>query len=104
MRDLSDVRDVVRAYRLLVLHGATGAVYNVCSGVGTSVGDIANRMLALAKRPLRLEVDRTLLRPDDLPVLVGDATRLVEATGWRPERALDTTLHDVLDDARAQLT
>ncbi len=104
VRDLSDVRDVVRAYRLLVLHGATGAVYNVCSGVGASVGEIATRMLALATRPLRLEVDQALVRPVDLPVLIGDATRLVAATGWRPERTLDTTLRDVLDDARAQLT
>jgi GDP-4-dehydro-6-deoxy-D-mannose reductase len=104
VRDLSDVRDVVRAYRLLVLHGAPGAVYNVCSGVGTSVGEIATRLLALATRPLRLEVDPALVRPDDLPVLVGDAARLVAATGWRPQHALDTTLRDVLDEARAQLT
>lgn len=104
VRDLSDVRDVVRAYRLLVLHGEPGAVYNVCSGRGTSVGELAARIVALATRRLRLEPDPSLFRPDDLPVLVGDPARLVAVTGWRPQRSLDTTVRDVLDDARRQLT
>jgi GDP-4-dehydro-6-deoxy-D-mannose reductase len=104
VRDLSDVRDVVRAYRLLVLRGVAGQVYNVCSGRGVSVGELAARILALATRPLRLEVDPALVRPDDVPVLIGDPARLVAATGWRPEHSLDSTFRDVLDDARAQLT
>jgi GDP-4-dehydro-6-deoxy-D-mannose reductase len=104
VRDLSDVRDVVRAYRLLVLHGVPGEAYNVCSGHGTAVGELASLLLAHATRPLRLEVDPALVRPDDVPVLVGDPARLVAATGWEPQRSLETTFRDVLDAARDQST
>jgi GDP-4-dehydro-6-deoxy-D-mannose reductase len=104
VRDYSDVRDVVRAYRLLAEHGTAGEIYNVCSGVGLSVADIAQGLLALARRPLRLVVDPDLVRPVDVPILVGDGTRLHDATGWAPEIPLARTLTDVLDDARAQGT
>jgi GDP-4-dehydro-6-deoxy-D-mannose reductase len=103
VRDYSDVRDVVRAYRLLVGHGEAGVVYNVCSGRGVSVADIARGLVARATRPLRLTVDPSLVRATDVPVLVGDATRLVAATGWQPEIPLDQTLDDVLEDARAAI-
>ena len=74
----------------------------MCSGVGLSVADIAQGLLALARRPLRLVVDPDLVRPVDVPILVGDGTRLRDATGWAPEIPLERTLTDVLDDARAQ--
>jgi GDP-4-dehydro-6-deoxy-D-mannose reductase len=101
VRDYSDVRDVVRAYRLLAERGEPGTVYNVCSGRGIAVGEIARALLALAERPLRLEIDPALVRATDVPVLVGDATRLEHATAWRPEIPLDRTLADVLSAARA---
>ncbi len=101
VRDYTDVRDVVRAYRLLAEHGEAGEVYNVCSGVGRTVADIAQGLVALASRPLRLAVDPELVRPVDVPILVGDGTRLRDATGWAPEIPLERTLADVLDDARA---
>jgi GDP-4-dehydro-6-deoxy-D-mannose reductase len=101
VRDYTDVRDIVRAYRLLVTLGEPGTVYNVCSGHGVSVADIAHGLLALAERPLRLEVDPELVRESDVQVLVGDATRLRAATGWAPEIPLDRTLADVLAAARA---
>jgi GDP-4-dehydro-6-deoxy-D-mannose reductase len=104
VRDVTDVRDVVRAYRLVALQGAPGAVFNVASGQAVTVGELAARLLARATRPVRLEVDPELLRPVDVPVLVGDAGRLRSATGWSPAIPLDTTLGDVLDDARGQLT
>jgi GDP-4-dehydro-6-deoxy-D-mannose reductase len=100
VRDLSDVRDVVRAYRLLAEHGEPGAVYNVCSGTGVSVREIAEHLLAAARRPLRLTVDPELVRPVEVPRLVGDATRLHTATGWSREIGLGETLAAVLDDAR----
>ncbi len=102
VRDVSDVRDVVRAYRLLALHGDAGDVYNVCSGSGVSVREIADHLLAAAKRPLRLTVDPDLVRPVDVPRLVGDPSKLCAATGWKPEYRLDQTLADVLEAARAQ--
>ena len=101
-RDLTDVRDVVRAYRLLIERGEPGEAYNVCTGVDVEIAEIAERLLALAKHPMRLVVDPARHRPVDVPVVRGDATKLRDATGWRPEIALDETLRDVLDDWRSR--
>lgn len=100
VRDLTDVRDVVRAYRLLIEHGTPGEVYNVCRGEGVSIGTVVQHLLASARMPMRVETDPALLRPADVPVLIGDHSKLHAATGWSPEIALDDTLAAVLDDAR----
>lgn len=102
-RDFTDVRDVVRAYRLLVDKGEPGGVYNVCSGYDVAVQDLADRLLAFADRPMRFESDPDLLRPVDVPVLRGDHSRLTEVTGWEPEIPLETTLRDLLDDWRERI-
>jgi GDP-4-dehydro-6-deoxy-D-mannose reductase len=102
VRDLSDVRDVVRAYRLLVEHGTPGEAYNVCSGRGVTVRDVADALLSMSESPLELVVDPELVRPVDVPRLVGDPSRLRAATGWEPAIPLDETLRDVLDGARAE--
>jgi len=91
-RDFTDVRDVVRAYRLLVEHGEPGSLYNVCSGHDVAIGEIADRLLSLADATLTLETDPALVRPVDLPVLRGDPGRLERATGWKPTIALDDTI------------
>jgi GDP-4-dehydro-6-deoxy-D-mannose reductase len=101
VRDLSDVRDVVRAYRLLVERGEPGEAYNVCSGRGVSVRDVADKMLSMSDAPLELIVDPQLVRPVDVPRLVGSAGRLHAVTGWTPEIELDRTLADVLAAIRA---
>ena len=95
-RDFTDVRDVVRAYRLLIESGNPGEVYNVCSGRDVGIGDIADALLSLAGTTLAFETDPGLVRPVEVPVLRGDPARLVEATGWKPEIALEQTLSDVL--------
>jgi len=100
IRDLSDVRDVVRAYRLLMELGTPGDVYNVCRGVGISVGEIAERLAARSTRPLRVVVDPALVRPVEVPSLVGDSTKLQQRTGWQPDYDLDEMLDDVLSEAR----
>ncbi|HEY5886158.1 MAG TPA: GDP-mannose 4,6-dehydratase [Acidimicrobiales bacterium] len=102
-RDFTDVRDVVRAYRLLAERGRPGEAYNVCSGRDVAVQQIADRLVALADRPMALVPDPDLLRPVDTPVLRGDPTRLHEATGWEPTISLDQTLADVLDDWRKRV-
>ena len=101
-RDLLDVRDVVRAYRLLAVAGEPGEAYNVCSGRAVVVGDLVRRMLDLAGADLRLVEDPELLRPVDVPELRGDPTRLRAATGWQPATDLDETLRAVLEEARAE--
>jgi GDP-4-dehydro-6-deoxy-D-mannose reductase len=101
-RDFTDVRDVVRAYRLLAGLGRPGEVYNVCSGVAVPIRTVLDEIVALAARPVTPVEDPALLRPVDLPVLVGDASRLVALTGWKAEIPLRQTLVDVLAAARAR--
>jgi GDP-4-dehydro-6-deoxy-D-mannose reductase len=103
LRDVTDVRDVVRAYRLLMDAGEAGAVYNVCRGSAVSVEQIAQALLGMAARPMRLVSDPGLQRPVDIPVLVGDNGALRRATGWEPTIPLEQTLADVLADWRARL-
>jgi len=95
-RDLTDVRDVVRAYRLLAEQGVPGDVYNVCTGHDVAIEEVAERLQVLAGTDLRLELDPSLARPVDVPVVRGDPTKLHATTGWAPEIDLDTTLADVL--------
>jgi GDP-4-dehydro-6-deoxy-D-mannose reductase len=96
-RDLTDVRDVVRAYRLLAERGVAGEVYNVCSGRDIAIADVALQLQSLAGVELRFEVDPELNRPVDVPVVRGDFTKLHEATGWEPSLSLEQTLLDVLE-------
>jgi len=103
-RDFTDVRDVVRAYRLLAEHGEPGEAYNVCSGLDVSIQELADRLLSMARHPMKLVHDPDLERPVDVPVLRGDAARLREATGWAPTIPLDQTLADLLDDLRARVS
>lgn len=100
-RDFTDVRDVVRAYRLVIEKGEPGTTYNVCTGRAVAVAEVAEKMRSLSTADLRFEPDESLMRPVDVPVLVGDNRRLVDATGWEPAHTLDETLADVLHDARS---
>jgi len=95
-RDFTDVRDVVRAYRLLVERGVPGEVYNVCSGQAVAIEEIARYLLERAPGDVRLEVDPQRVRPVEVPVLRGDPQRLVAVTGWQREHSLHDTLDDVL--------
>jgi GDP-4-dehydro-6-deoxy-D-mannose reductase len=102
-RDFTDVRDVVRAYRLLVDKGQAGQVYNVCSGTAIAIQDLAQRLISLAQIPMTLEADPELQRPVDIPILLGDGSRILADTGWKPEIPLDQTLEDLLNDRRRRL-
>ena len=96
-RDFTDVRDVVRAYRLLAIDGVAGEAYNVCSGTARGISELAEALIARARLPMRLATDGELLRPVDVSEVRGDASKLKDATGWRPEVPLDQTLDDLLD-------
>lgn len=102
-RDVTDVRDVVRAYRLLAGRGEPGEVYNVCSGRALAISELLERLVDLARCPIEVAVDPALSRPVDVPVLLGDRSRLSELTGWAPEVDLDQTLADVLEHWRAEV-
>jgi GDP-4-dehydro-6-deoxy-D-mannose reductase len=103
-RDFTDVRDVVRAYRLLATEGRPGVAYNICSGTSVSIGELAGLLLGLTDARMRLVEDPDLLRPVELPELRGDASLLRRHTGWAPSISLDETLSDVLEDWRLRLT
>ena len=102
-RDVTDVRDVVRAYRLLVERGRPGEVYNLCTGRDLAIQTLADLLVGLARRPIELEADAALLRPVDLPVLRGDASKLRAATGWEPSIPIEQTVADLLDDMRQRI-
>ena len=98
-RDFSDVRDVVRAYRLLVVGDHAGEPVNVASGQAVSIRTIVDRLVALSGLTVDIAVDPSRLRTSDLPVVVGDTNRLRSLTGWQPEIPLERTLSDVWRDA-----
>ena len=99
-RDITDVRDTVRAYRAMMSRGTPYRPYNVCAGQAYRVADLLKRLIELASVDVRVEVDPARLRPSDVPVVLGDAARLQQDTGWRPEIPIDRTLADLLDHWR----
>ncbi len=99
VRDFLHVADVVEAYIALVERGRSGEVYNVCSGVGVTVGDVAAEVLARAGVDGPLAPDPSLQRPVDVPVLVGDNSKLKGDTGWSPVRSRADIISDILDAA-----
>lgn len=96
-RDLTDVRDVVRAYSLLMERGTPGMIYNVGSGQGRSIQSVLDALVARARVPVQIEVDQARLRVQDTPALVADPARLEAATGWTPLVPFDRMLDDLLD-------
>ena len=101
-RDLTDVRDTVRAYQLVLEHGTPGRVYNVCTGRAIAIGALLDMMLARARVAVRVVVDPARYRPNDVPLVVGDATRIREELGWMPSVPLERTIDDLLEFWRAQ--
>jgi GDP-4-dehydro-6-deoxy-D-mannose reductase len=103
-REFTDVRDVVRAYRLLITNGGrAGQVYQVCSGRDLPVSTLAEALLARAKVPMHLEVDPALLRPVEIPALRGSYAKLAEDVGWSPLIPFDETVTALLNEARQRV-
>ena len=103
VRDYTDVRDVVRGYRLLAEAGTPGEVYNLGTGRGLKLADALDAFRGLAIRPIEVRVDPARVRPVDLPRLVADASKLRAAVGWEPRIPTERTLADMLADARARV-
>jgi GDP-4-dehydro-6-deoxy-D-mannose reductase len=99
-RDLLDVRDVCRAYRLLLGPDVPAGTYNVAAGRTTELARVVELLVELARAPIEVEPDEARFRAADIPVLCGDGARLAAATGWSPGIPLERTLADALDAAR----
>ncbi len=100
-RDIVDVRDVCRAYSLLLDRGVPAGIYNVASGTAVAMERVVEILVDLARCPISVEADPSRVRRADVPVLCGDASRLRAATGWWPRIPLEKTIGDALEEARA---
>jgi GDP-4-dehydro-6-deoxy-D-mannose reductase len=102
-RDLTDVRDVARAYRLLLDPEIPAGAYNVCTGRTVALADVVETLVGLARASIEVRQNLARARRLDVPVLAGDPARIERATGWRAEIPLEQTLTDALDEARRAL-
>ena len=96
-RDFTDVRDIVRAYCMAVEKCTPGEVYNICSGRSVKMKDLLDLFLSKSKVKIKIVQDDTLLRPSDVPILVGDSTKFRKITGWKPEYSLEQSSNDILN-------
>lgn len=96
-RDFSDVRDVVRAYVMLLTHGEPGQVYNIGSGESHSVEELLEILLAMSKETIQVRQDPKRTRSSDVPEIICDASRIRERTGWQTTISLEQSLHTVLE-------
>ncbi len=96
-RDFTDVRDMVRAYDLVISKGEDGDVYNLGSGIAYKIKDILDKLLSMSNADIKIETDKSLFRPIDNPELVCDSSKFKKITGWEPVIGIDKTLKDTLD-------
>jgi GDP-4-dehydro-6-deoxy-D-mannose reductase len=95
-RDFTDVRDIVKGYWLALEKGEPGEEYNLCSGRAWVIKDMLDYLLKMSKAKIRVETDPARLRPSDVQVLLGDASKFKKATGWEPKIPFEQTLEDML--------
>ena len=96
-RDITDVRDTVRAYDELAASGQPGQPYNVCRGTAYRVGDLLEQLLGMAQVRVEVKQDPERMRPSDNPLVLGNPARVTLDTGWRAEIPMEQTLRDLLD-------
>lgn len=102
-RAITDVRDLVRALVLLAEHGEAGEAYNICGSEVYSISHVLDLVIRSARVPIEVEVDPTLLRPTDEPLIFGDSSRLIACTGWKQSIPLERTIEDMMDYWRLHL-
>jgi GDP-4-dehydro-6-deoxy-D-mannose reductase len=103
-RDLTDVRDTVRAYQLLMTGGIPATPYNVCSGRAFQIREVLDGLLSNASVEVSVRQDPSRTRPNDNPLLLGDRSRITRDLGWSPEIPISETLSDLLDYWRARIS
>ncbi len=96
-RDFTDVRDVVRAYALAVEKCDYGEVYDICSGKTWKIGDMLQLLLSMTDKKIEIKKDPERMRPSDVQVLLGDCTKFMNKTGWKPQIHFGQTMKDLLD-------
>ncbi|MDR0609904.1 MAG: GDP-mannose 4,6-dehydratase [Planctomycetaceae bacterium] len=96
IRDFSDVRDMVRAYHLLLEHGQSGEVYNICCGEGVSLLNIIEILAEILELDVTIEIDETLCRRGEPPIVIGNPQKIFRTTGWTPQFSLEQTLRDMI--------
>lgn len=96
-RDFTDVRDMVRAYYLSVQKCQPGEVYNIASGNAWRIKDVLDMLLSMSKTKIKVVPDKDRMRPSDVEVLIGDASKFKKLTGWKPEIPFNKTLEDLLN-------
>ena len=104
MRDFTDVRDVVRAYGLLIENGKAGETYNVGSGKAVEIRHILNTIVKSSPADIKIEVDPNKIRPVDVPIIEADISKLNECTNWLPRITIEQTIEETLNYWRAQLS
>lgn len=102
-RDFTDVRDIVRGYRLAAEHGRAGEVYNLGSGQACTVRELLDTLLGLVDLDVAVETDPARLRPSEIPRMLCDAGKARRELGWAPEIPFEQSLADVLNDWRARV-
>lgn len=102
-RDFTDVRDVVRAYAMIIEKGDAGETYNVGSGHAVSIREILELIISLSGQKIKVEIDTNKLRPVDVPIIEADTTKLRNLTGWVPEITLEQTIKETLDYWRERI-
>ena len=103
-RDFTDVRDIVRAYRMLAENGKTGEVYNVGSGISVSLADVLDMIVKQSGAEITIEQDPARMRPSDVPDIRADISKLVSCTGWKPEIRHEVSIINILDDWRVKIS
>ena len=96
VRDFLDVRDVVKAYYLLLKKGVAGELYNVCSGTGRSIKEIIDMLSNLLDVQIDVEIDEEKIRPGDNKVIIGDNSKIHNLTGWQPRMSITDSLSDLI--------
>ena len=99
IRDFTDVRDTVRAYRMLLEDGKNGETYNICAGEGRSLRSLVEGLLQIAGVEAELRVDTARLRPTEQRKVIGDSSKIYQELGWSQQIPITTTLTDVLREA-----
>lgn len=100
VRDFLDVRDVVRAYYLLLLKGTPGSVYNICSGQGRTLIEIISLIADIVSVEIERKINPEYIRPGDNKKIVGSYKKINSELNWEPQIPLEQTLHDMIDDMR----